>query len=127
MERCANTEYLNAHMRTVDREEKRLDAIDQRKAQLLSGDCSPSNTGAVLEALYEIPQSFADQIAINIGHIGCIPNPQLTAVYHAVIGRLVCDFIEQYCEKEAQRIAENEINNASCQKCFDEGCRFCVE
>ena len=124
MELCANTEALNAYMRTVDREEKRLDAIDRRKAQLLSGDCSPSNAGAVLDALAEIPHAVADDIAINIGHLG---STMSLVGYYSVIGQLVTDHIEQYCDKEAQRIAENEINEASCQKCFDEGCRFCVE
>lgn len=124
MERCANTEYLNAYMRTVDLEEKRIDAIDRRKARLLSDDCSPSNTGAVLEAFAEIPHEVAEEIAINIGHIA---STMSLVGYYCVIGQLVTDYIKQYCDKEAQRIAENDINNASCQKCFDEGCRFCVE
>ena len=124
MDRCANTEYLNAYMRIVDQEERRIVAIERRKAQLLSGDCSPSNTGAVLEALAEIPHSVADEIAINIGHLG---STMALAGYYCVIGKTITDYINEYCEKEAQRIAENEINNASCQKCFDEGCRFCVE
>lgn len=127
MERCANTEYLRAYMRTVDQEEKRLDAIDKRKAQLLESDFSSSSEWSVLEALHEIPQSVGEQIALNMAHVNCIPNEEMKPVFYAVIGRIVADYISQFCDTEAQVIAERDVDNASCQHCFDFGCKFCVE
>ena len=127
MDRCANTEYLNAYMRTVDQEEKRLDAIDRRKAQLLESDFSSSSAWAALEALHEIPESIGEQISLNMAHVNCAPNEEMKSVFYAVIGRIVADYISQFCEKEAQAIAERDVDNASCHNCFDLGCKFCME
>ena len=127
MDRCANTEYLNAYMRTVDQEEKRLDAIDRRKAQLLESDFSSSSELSVLEALHETPESIGEQIALNMSHVNCIPNEEMKSVFYAVIGRIVADYISQFCDKEAQAIAERDIDDASCQHCFDLGCMLCSE
>lgn len=125
MERCANTEYLSAYMRTVDQEEKRLDAIDKRKDQLLEADLSSYSTGAVLEASHEMPQSVGEHIALNMVYVNFLTKEEMKSAFYAVIGRIVADYISQYCDKEAQGIAERDVDNASCQHCFDTGCKLC--
>jgi hypothetical protein len=64
---------------------------------------------------------------IEIGHIKPFFSAARKASSYEMIGRLFAGFLENYCAKEAGRIAENEINNASCVKCFDVGCKHCME
>jgi len=127
MNDCANTAALNTYMRTVDQEERRLNAIEARAAHYLLTDCSDSRTGMVLESMQEANEATADCIAIHIGHIGRKICAVDKARHYEMIGRLLAGMIAGYCAKEAKRIAENEINNASCQHCFDSGCRNCRE
>jgi hypothetical protein len=124
---CANESALRIHLRTVDEEERRLTAIENRAAHYLLTDCSDSRTDMVMEALQEANEATADCIAIHIGHIGNKRCAVEKSRHYEQIGRLLAGMIAGYCAKEAQRIAEDEINNASCQHCFDEGCRKCRE
>jgi hypothetical protein len=125
MELCANTQYLSAYMRTVDQEERRINAIENRAAHLMMTDCNDSKTDMVLEALAWANEATADCIAIHIGHISHKRCAVEKSRHYEQIGRLVAGMIAGYCAKEAQRIAENEINEASCPHCFDAGCRRC--
>ena len=127
MELCANTQYLSAYMRTVDQEERRLNAIENRAAHLMMTDCSDSKTDNVLEAMQEANEATADCIAIHIGHISHKRCAVEKARHYEQIGRLLAGMIAGYCAGEAKRIAENEINGAHCQHCFDEGCAKCRE
>lgn len=125
MELCANESALRVYLRTIDQEERRLTAIENRAAALMLTDCSDSRTDMVLEAMQEASEATADCIAIHIGDI----NHKRCAVeksrHYEMIGRLVAGMVAGYCAKEAKRIAEDEINDASCQRCFDSGCRRC--
>ena len=124
---CANESALRIHLRTVDEEERRLTAIDNRAAHYLLTDCSDSRTDNVLEAMQEANEATSDCIAIHIGHIGNKCCAVEKARHYEQIGRLLAGMIAGYCAGEAKRIAENEINGAHCQHCFDEGCAKCRE
>ena len=127
MNDCANTAALETYLRNLAKDEKRLDAISARSAHLMATDCSPSRTDMVLEAAHEMSETVADRIAIEIGHIANRRCATEKASSYEMIGRLFAGFLECYCAKEAGRIAEDEINNASCVKCFDVGCKHCRE
>jgi hypothetical protein len=127
MNDCANTAALETYLRNLGKDERRLDAISARSAHLMATDCSPSRTGMVLEAAHEMSETVADRIAIELGHIANKRCATDKASHYEMIGRLFAGFLENYCAKEAGRIAEDEINNAACVKCFDAGCRHCRE
>jgi len=127
MNDCANTSALNAYLRTVDEEERRLDAIEARAANYLATDCSDSRTDMVLEAIQEADETTADCIAINMANIANARSEMEKSICYTVIGRLLAAMISGYCGYQAKRIAEGEINNASCHRCFDSGCKFCRE
>ena len=126
MERCANTEYLNAHMRTIDREEKRIDAIERRKAQLLEAHYA-LDPGLVLEALGESSDDFGCEIFAHIDAIGKESSPHVKAAYFEYIGLAVFRQIDSYRNELASRMAYHEIDNAACHHCYDEGCPKCRE
>ena len=127
MGHCANTAALNSYMRTVDEEERRLDAIEARAAHYMATDCSDSRTDMVLEAMQEADETTADCIAINMANIANARSEMEKSIGYTTIGRLLAAMISGYCGYQAKRIAEDEINNADCQKCFDSGCRNCRE
>ena len=127
MNDCANTAALNAYLRTVDEEERRLDAIESRAAHYLLTDCSDSRTDMVLEAMQEADETTADCIAINMANIANASSEMEKSIGYTVIGRLLAGMISGYCAYQAKRIAEYQINNASCHRCFDSGCKFCRE
>jgi hypothetical protein len=126
MERCANTEYLNAHMRTVDREEKRIDAIYRRKDQLLDAHYA-LDPGLVLEALGEASDMFGAEIFTHLSVIEKEESPHIKSAFYEHIGRLVARQIDSYRYDLASRMAYLEIDNAACQHCYDEGCPKCRE
>ena len=127
MNDCANTSALNAYLRTVDEEERRLDAIEARASHYLATDCSDSRTAMVLEAMHEADETTAELIADYMGSISDTNSEMEKMHDYAIIGRLLAAMISGYCAYQAKRIAENDINNAACQKCFDAGCKFCRE
>ena len=127
MNDCANTAALETYLRNLGKDEKRLDAISARSAHLMATDCSPSRTCMVLEAAHEMSETVADRIAIEVGHAQSAKPAPCKGSHYEMIGRLFAGFLENYCAKEAKRVAENEINNASCVKCFDVGCKHCRE
>jgi urocanate hydratase len=118
---CANESALRIHLRTVDQEDRRITAIENRAAQLLLSEYSDSRTDNVQEAMGEMSESIADCIAIHIGYIGNKRCSAEKAMHYEAIGRMVAGMISAYCEAEAKRQAENEINNATCWACWDEG------
>jgi hypothetical protein len=123
---CANESALLIHLRTVDQEERHLNAVENQAARLLLADYSDSRTDMVLEALHEISDPVADGIAIHMGHISnkhCVVDK---ARHYEYIGRLVAGSITNYCAAEARKQAERDIDN-SCQRCFGSGCRHCFE
>lgn len=126
MERCANAEALNAYMRTADQEERRLDAIERRKERMLQDEYA-AYPGLVLEALAEAPENVGVEIFMHMDAASKEKSASIKSAYFEYIGRAVVRQVDYYREQLALRAAQNEINNASCQKCFDEGCRFCVE
>ena len=127
MEHCANESALRVYLRTIGQEESRINAIEERTNSLLMTDCSDSKTDMVLEALAEVSEGVADCIAIHIASIGNKRCAGERAGHYEAIGRMVAGAVASYCETEAKRIAENEINDASCQHCFDAGCCKCGE
>lgn len=126
MERCANTEYLNAYMRTIDREEKRIDAIERRKAQLLDADYA-LDLGLVLESLGEASDDFGCEIFAHIDAISKESSLHVQSAYYEYIGRAIARQIDSYRNALASRMAYHEIDNAACHHCYDEGCPKCRE
>ena len=124
MKRCANTEYLNAFMRDIDEQERRLSAIENRAERLLFTECSEMNPAIVFEAIQETSELIAECIAHNLQWIASGEDPRYE---YEKIGRILHESISRYCTALARQIAEREIDGASCKKCYDEGCRFCVE
>lgn len=124
MERCANTEYLNAFMREIDEQERRLYAIEKRAEQLLFTECSEMNPAFVLESIQETNEFIAECIAHNLQRIASGEDPRYE---YEQIGSILHGSISRYCTTLAWQIAEREIDEASCKKCYGEGCRFCVE
>lgn len=127
MNLCANESALRSYLRTVDQEERRVTAIENRASQLMLTDCSDSKTDMALEALQEISEAVCDAIAVHQGHIGHKCCAVEKARHFEFIGRLVSAHLQRYCAKEATRIATHEINQASCPHCFDAGCPKCRE
>lgn len=128
MELCANTSYLRQHMRTVDDEIRRLDAIDRRTSALMEtdyaipeivGDVFPEFSAAAIEAIGVLMRNINAEIAAN--------RPDVADRLRVQLSRLIEDMTDNYRAKLAKTKAEDEINNASCQRCFDAGCRFCRE
>jgi len=79
----------------------------------------------VLEALQEADETTADCIAINMANIANARSEMEKSIGYTTIGRLLAAMISGYCGYQAKLIAEDEINNASCHRCFDAGCKFC--
>lgn len=122
---CANESALAGYMREVDRTELVIDAIKRRANELLASDY-PIDASMVLEALSEEPQDMA--IAIEKHAPFCdSQNPQLRAWHLEEVGRQVMGAIDSYRRLLATRKAADEINNASCRHCLDDGCHECRE
>jgi len=111
MELCANTVALSRYLRTVDQEERRLTAIEDRAAALLLTDYSPTRTDMVMESLQETSAAVADAIAIHLGHVAHKRCAMEKAMHYEMIGRLVAGMIDGYCANLATKAAENEIDN----------------
>jgi hypothetical protein len=106
---CANESALRIHLRTVDQEERRLTAIENRAASLMLGELSPNRTAVVLSALQDINEAVCDAIAIHLGHIShkhCAIDRQM---HYSQIGRLIAGAADNWAAREATRRAENEI------------------
>lgn len=128
MELCANTSYLRQHMRTVDDEIRRLDAIDRRTSALMDTDYSIQEI--VGDVFPEFNAAAIDGIALLMCSINAEIRDHRPAVADRVriqLSRLIEGMTDNYRAKLAKAKAEDEINNASCQRCFDAGCRFCRE
>ena len=124
---CANESALRSYLRTVDEEERRLTAIENRAASLMLGELSPSRTDVVLSAMQEISEAVCDAIAIHLGHIGhkrCAIERQM---HYGQIGRLIAGSVDGWAAREATRQATKSVDEASCSHCLDEGCRYCRE
>lgn len=128
MELCANTSYLRQHLRTVDDEIRRLDAIDKRTSELMSADYS------IPEIVGDVFPEFSAAAIEDIGVLMCNINAEIKAQRPAVadrlrvqLSRLIEGMADNYRAKLAKAKAEDEINNASCQRCFDAGCLACRE
>lgn len=128
VELCANTSYLRQHMRTVDDEIRRLDAIDRRTSALIDTDYSIQEI--VGDVFPEFNAATIDAISVLMCNINAEIKAQRPAVADRLrvqLSRLIEDMTDNYRAKLAKAKAEEEINNASCQRCFDAGCRFCME
>jgi len=122
---CANESALNIYMRTVGQEERRLTSIENRAADLLLSECSPSRTDLVRCALDSLSAAVADAIAIHVGHIEHKRCASEKAHHYQMIGRLIAGSIDNYCATASFKQAEDEINAAVCKRCFDTGCPKC--
>jgi len=127
MTTCANTVALNRYLRTVDQEERRLTAIEDRAASLLLTDYSTTKTDNVMEALQEVSEPVADAIAIHLGHVAHKRCAMEKGSHYEMIGRLVAGMIDGYWARHATQEAERQIDDASCRNCYDAGCRLCRE
>lgn len=125
---CANTEYLRQHMRTVDQEERRLDAIEARTSVLMCtdfsvsevvGDLFPEFNASVIESIGVLMRMIDEDVKAHRPAAADQPRIQLS--------RLIEGMTDNYRARLAKAKAEDEINGADCQRCFDAGCRFCVE
>lgn len=123
---CANETALLFHLRTVDQEERHLNAVENQAAKLLLTDYSDSKTEMVIEAMPEMSEAVADCIAIHMGHIANKHCAVDKARHYECIGRLVAGSITNYCAAEARKQAERDIDN-ECQHCYGRGCRRCYE
>jgi len=128
MEVCANESALRVHLRTIEQEERRLDAIDQRTSALMDTDYS------IPEIVGDLFPEFNSAAVDGIALLMCSINAEIKANRPAVadrvrvqLSRLIEGMTDNYRAKLARKKAEEEINNASCQRCFDAGCRFCRE
>lgn len=122
---CANESALRIHLRTVDQEDRRLTAIENRAASLMLSDVSPSKTDVVLSAMQDISEAVCDAIAIHLGHVNhkhCAIDRQ---THYSQIGRLIAGSIDGWAAREATRQATNAVDEASCRHCWDEGCPKC--
>lgn len=120
---CANEAALRRYMRTVDQEERRLTAIENRAADLLLTEYSPAAMAG--EALGELNPATMDGIELHIAALGRRMDAIEKARHYEFIGRLIAGAVDNYAAGEARKQAEREVENAECQHCFGFGCRFC--
>ncbi|MFV5212727.1 hypothetical protein ACLIIZ_03230 [Azonexus caeni] len=128
MELCANTSYLRKHMRAIDDAERRRDEIDRRTSALMETDYS------IPEIVGDVFPEFNAAAIEAIGVLMCNINAEIEAQRPAVadrlrvqLSRLIEGMTDNYRAKLAKAKAEEEINNAICQRCFDAGCLACRE
>jgi hypothetical protein len=114
MERCANTEALNAYMRQIDNEERKADAIDTRTAELFADEYRHDTFAAIVEALDETAGENADAIEAAAKKADM-----------AALGRAVLQASAAYWESMARKKAADDINDSWCHACQGRGCRNC--
>lgn len=124
---CANESALRVYLRTVDQEERRIDLIEKRtEALMLDGYTVADVVGDLIPEFSPATQDTASilisQIAIEEG-----TRPEVADRLRIQLSKLIERGFDGYRRKLAKAQAEDQIDNASCHHCLDEGCRRCHE
>jgi hypothetical protein len=111
---CAVEVDLRRYLATLDEDDRRDEAIDERTEELLADEYAPFHVGNLAEALAEIDiEDIAKQFAAG-----------KEAEAGTALAKLVRDYWSAWARREAERQIDNEIANA-CPRCRGRGCRHC--
>jgi len=124
---CSMTAEVRRHLRTVDQEERRLNAIERNAALLMlpEGGYCPFDPDNLREALGELD---GEQLAVIASHVGKALNTKFSEdkdAHYQLIGLHIAGYLTAYWTKYAIRQAEGEIDDSGCPYCFGTGCPHC--
>lgn len=114
--RCANTEALDAHLKQVDREERRANAVSDEALSLITGELSIYDEENFVSALSDLIERYDPALgtihrALLAGHLNIAAQTLYQAAGKVLVAR-------------ADVQAEAYVAKA-CQDCYGRGCRKC--
>jgi hypothetical protein len=115
---CAVEVDLRRYLATLDEDDSRDEAIEQRTEELMAdgGEYAPFNPDNLAEAISEG----------DIAEIAKLIDAGKVSEVGAVLVKQVRGYWEALARNEAERQIDNEIANA-CPRCRGRGCRHCYE
>lgn len=113
--RCANTEALDAHLKQVDREERRANAVSDYALDLVCGELSICKFENFEDAL---PYVIEDREVVGTIHRA------LMAGHAHIVAQIIRQTVENFLSARAEQMAISHVDS-SCEKCFGRSCRKC--
>lgn len=127
MELCANTAALRSYMAQMDRGDRMEHAIASRTDRLMDdSEFNPLEECNIAEAVSEVIYGKSGAYLVKAMQKAMLAKsgPEIEKAMHTA-GLLLVGAVRGYWYAAAKRRATDEINDATCGQCFDEGCPRC--